>query len=131
MKLNTITIGAKKYPLLCDLNALEQIQDEYGSVNVFEMELLGLKYVKDDDGKQLYNSNGTPQMEIIEPKMRAIKTALVAMINEGLAYQAYHKGTEYIEVDGADLIANCTIPYFELKDILHAEYKRCFETKKN
>lgn len=131
MKLNTIKIGTVKYPLLCDLNALEHIQDEYESVNAFEMALLGLSLVKDKEGKQIYESDGTPKMNLGEPKIRAIRIALVSMINEGLAYQAYQNGTTYDQVDGEELIASCTIPYYELGKILHAEYKRCFATKKN
>ena len=129
--MNTITINGVSYPILCDLNALETIQEEFESINKFEMDLLGLKLVKDEGGKQVYERDGSPKMELIEPKIKAIKIALVAMINEGLRFNAYQSGTACEQVSGEKLIAECEIPYYELARKLHEEYKRCFASKKN
>lgn len=130
MKLNMIDIGGKKYPLLCDLNVLEMIQDEFGTVNDFERKLLGLDYVKDEKGNQIYTEDGSPKMKLVEPSIRAIKIALVEMVNEGIAYEAFSQGKSWEMLEDLDILAMCTIPYRELADILHEEYKRCFLTKK-
>lgn len=131
MKLNTIEIGGKKFPILCDLNVLETIQEEFGTVNEFERALLGLKLVKNEDGTQAYREDGSPKMELVEPSIKAIKIALVEMVNEGIAYTAFNEGKSWEMMEDLELLAICTIPYTELAETLHNEYKRCFETKKS
>lgn len=131
MKLNTIQIGNEKYPLLCDLNVLDTIQTEFGSVNEFERKILGLEFQKDEHGNQIYTPEGKPQMYLVDPSIKAIKIALVEMINEGIAYSAYAEGKSWDMVDDLEILALCQIPYTELSTILHNEYKRCFETKKS
>lgn len=129
-KLNRIRIGETEYPILCDLNVLETLQEEFGNVNTFERKLLGLEYVKDENGQQVYQEDGRPRMTIVEPSIKAIKIALVEMINEGIAYEAYSEGKQWDMLDDLEILAMCAIPYTELSTIIHDEYKRCFETKK-
>lgn len=129
-KLTMIDLGGHKYPLLCDLNVLETIQNEFGSINEFELALLGVEYMRDADGKQMYLEDGTPRVMSKEPSIKAIKIALVEMINEGIAYQAYKEGKSWDMLEDLDIVSDCHIPFNELSTILHAEYKRCFETKK-
>lgn len=130
MKLNTIDIGEKRYPILCDLNVLETLQDEFGSISEFERKLIGLEYVM-EDGKYKYTSEGKPEMKLVDPSLKAIRIALVEMVNEGIAYEAYQKGTTWEMVEEIDILAHCTMPYGDLSSLLHEEYKRCFETKKS
>lgn len=129
-KLRTIRIGDTDYPMLCDLNVLETLQEEFGSVNTFERKLLGLEFVKDEDGNQVYQADGKPKMTLVDPSIKAIKIALVEMVNEGIAYSAYSEGKQWDMIDDLMLVANCTMPYTEIANIVHEEYKRCFETKK-
>lgn len=131
MKLNTINLGGKKYPLLCDLNVLETLQDEFGTVSEFERKLLGVRYVKDSEGNLTYDEDGNARMELVEPSIKAIKVALVEMVNEGIAYEAYSQGRSWEMIDELDVMVMCTIPYSDLANILHDEYKRCFLTKKS
>lgn len=131
MKLNTINLGGKKYPLLCDLNVLETLQDEFGTVSEFERKLLGVRYVKDSEGNLVYDDDGNARMELVEPSIKAIKIALVEMVNEGIAYEAYSQGRSWEMIDELDVMVMCTIPYSDLANILHDEYKRCFLTKKS
>lgn len=131
MKLNTINLGGKKYPLLCDLNVLETLQDEFGTVSEFERKLLGVRYVKDSEGNLTYDEDGNARMELVEPSIKAIKVALVEMVNEGIAYKAYSQGRSWEMIDELDVMVMCTIPYSDLANILHDEYKRCFLTKKS
>lgn len=131
MKLNTINLGGKKYPLLCDLNVLETLQDEFGTVSEFERKLLGVRYVKDSEGNLVYDEDGNARMELVEPSIKAIKIALVEMVNEGIAYEAYRQGRSWEMIEELDVLVLCTIPYSELASMLHEEYKRCFLTKKS
>lgn len=129
-KLNRITIGERTYPFKINLNVLEHIQNEYGTIYQFERELLGLKFKKDADGKQVYNGQGEPVMFKTEPSIRAIKTVLPAAINEGLAIEADEENRAYERVTDESIIRECTIPYHTLGEMLHEEFKRCFATKK-
>lgn len=129
-KLKRIMIAKKTYPMKCDLNVLEALQEEFGSVNEFERLLLGIRMKKDEEGRQLYTKDGEPQIYIVEPSIKAIKAALPLMINEGLAIEAAEKGGVAEHVEDLDVIAGCDISFELLSRMIHEEYKKCFVTKK-
>ncbi len=129
-KMAEIRIGKKDYPMKMDLNVLEHIQEEYGSINQFERDILGIEYVKDENGKQLYTKDGDCRMRIVEPSVKAIKAVLPMMINEGLAIEADIRGGEYVPVSEQEIFRECQIPFEDLADMIHKEFARCFETKK-
>lgn len=123
-KLTYIEIGNKKYPIKCDLNVLESIQDQYGSLSFFERELSGFRVVgKDENEKKIY--------EKVEPSMKAVKIAFNLMLNEGLEIenQLYEKGNRVplSEEETGSLAFDINI--FFLANELHREYIRCFESK--
>lgn len=122
-------IGGQNLPLKIDLNVLEHIQNEYGTIYQFERDLLGLQFKKDEDGNQMYK-DGEPVMIRTEPSIKAIKTVLTAAINEGLAIEAGEENRSYEKVTDEFVIRECTIPYDVLGEILHEEFRRCFATKK-
>lgn len=127
--LKRIIIGGQNLPLKIDLNVLEHIQNEYGTIYQFERDLLGLQFKKDEDGNQMYK-DGEPVMIRTEPSIKAIKTVLTAAINEGLAIEAGEENRSYEKVTDEFVIRECTIPYDVLGEILHEEFRRCFATKK-
>lgn len=129
-KMARIRIGKKDYPMKMDLNVLEHIQEEYGSINQFERDILGIEYLKDENGKQLYTKDGDCRMRIVEPSVKAIKAVLPMMINEGLAIEADIRGGEYVPVSEQEIFRECRIPFGDLADMIHEEFARCFETKK-
>lgn len=129
-KLKRIIINGKTYPMKMDLNVLETIQNEYGTINEFERDILGLKFAKDADGKQLFNDEGEPKMIIGETSIRAIKVALPAMINEGLEIEAEEAGKEFELVEESYIFRNCNVSYELLGKMIHEEFKRCFKVKK-
>lgn len=129
-KMKRMLIAGRTYPYKIDLNVLEAIQDEYGSISQFERELLGYRFRLDEDGNQIYSEDGEPVMYRVEPSIRAIKAALPAAINEGLAIEAEERGKEYVPIAEKEVFRNCTISYELLARMLHEEFKRCFETKK-
>lgn len=129
-KLKKITLSGKSYPLKCDLNVLERLQEQFGTINEFERQILGIQYTKDESGNQIYTKDGSPQINITEPSIKSIKAALICMIEEGLEIEASTKGTHQKELDESELIASCDMSYELLAKILHDEYKKCFITKK-
>lgn len=129
-KLKRILIDGRTYPYKIDLNVLETIQEEYGSISWFEMDLLGYRFRQDENGDQVYTEDGDPVMYKAEPSVRAIKVVLHAAINEGLAIEAEIMGKEYEPVQEEVVFRNCTISYELLARMLHEEFKRCFATKK-
>lgn len=129
-KLNRITIGDKQYPIKVDMNVLEVIQNEYGTINGFERDILGLRFIKDEEGRQLYDENKKPRVMLVEPSMKAIKFVLPVMINEGLAIEADETGTSFEPVREKEIFRECTMDFENLASFIHNEYKKCFVTKK-
>lgn len=129
-KLKRILINGKTYPIKMDLNVLETIQNEYGTINEFERDILGLKFAKDEEGRQIFNAEGEPRMIIGETSIRAIKVALPSMINEGLAIEAEENGTAWEAVSDSFIFRNCNVSFELLGKMIHEEFRRCFEVKK-
>ncbi len=128
--LKRILIGDKTYPFKIDLNVLQCIQEEYGTINEFERELMGLRYKKDKEGQQVYGEDGNAVMELTEPSIRAIKTVLPLAINEGIMIEADEQNKPAEKVTDDFVIRNCTIGFETLSKMLHEEFRRCFATKK-
>lgn len=130
-ELKKIIIKGKAYPIKIDLNVLQAIQEEYGSINEFERDLLGIKYQKDENGNQIYDEKGDPAIYLVEPSVRAISMVLPLMINEGLAVEAHRTGKELEQVEDSEILAECDISFEYLSELIHEEYSTCFVTKKN
>lgn len=129
-KLKRIIIGGVNYPFKIDLNVLEQIQQEYGTVNEFERDLLGLRVLTDENGDRIYDEEGNLRMYKAEPSIKAIKTVLPLMINEGMEIESEEKGGTFTPVSEKSLLRECRISFTTLSEIIHEEFRRCFETKK-
>ena len=127
--LNHIEINGVKYPVFCDLNVLEVIQEKFTSVNKFERDLLGLTPLYQDGELQrdekglILNSQG-------EPKIKAIVYGLYLMIREGQRIDARQTGKEWEELSMDEIRECCTIPFSDLATLLHDEFNRCFNVKK-
>lgn len=128
--LKRIRIAGTEYPYRIDLNVLERIQEIYGEIHRFEMDILGLRYLKDKDGKQIYDKDGEPRMRSAEPSVHAIRRVLPLMINEGLEIESEITGKPWEPVTEKELARNCDVAYEYLAELIHEEYKRCFVTKK-
>lgn len=72
-KLQEIEYKDKKYKLVFDLNVMEAIQDEYGSIEAWG------KLVEPDDG---------------EPNIKALVFGAMQMINEGIEISNEEEGTD-------------------------------------
>ncbi len=129
-ELKRIMIGDKSYPFRIDLNVLQRIQEEYGTINQFERELLGLRFKEDGEGNQTYDKDGKAVMELTEPSIRAIISVLPMAINEGITIEADEQNKPVELVTADFVIRNCTVGYETLSKMLHEEFRRCFATKK-
>ena len=129
-RLEEIRIGENFYPVIIDLNVLEYIQNEYGSIGAWELELKGWHFKTDEDGNQLYSKNGSPVMYKTDPSIRAINTVLPAMVNEGIAVRAEMQGKPYDEKPDLQILSECEIDYKELARVIIQEFNRCFSVKK-
>lgn len=129
-KLSTMKIGGKTYPVKIDLNVLQMIQEEFETINNFERDILGLKFKRDEEGKIIYKEDGEPDFYVVEPSVKAIMFVLPLMVNEGLEIDALQRGVEFEPVNEKLLIASCDIAFEALARKIHAEYRKCFVTKK-
>lgn len=129
-QLRRIMIGGKTYPFKIDLNVLEMVQEKYGSVKAFERELFGWRYQKDEEGKQMYTSDGVPVIYIVEPSVTAVKMILPAAVMEGLQIEADEHNKPMEDITEEYIIHNCNVAYMELCVMLQEEFGRCFATKK-
>ena len=129
IELNHIDINGVKYPLYCDLNVLELIQDKFTSVNQFERDLLGLTPII-ENGELQRDENGSILNTRGEPKIKAIVYGLYLMIREGQRIDARQTGKEWEELPLDDIRECCSVPFGELAAVLHDEFNRCFNVKK-
>lgn len=128
--LNHIEIDGVKYPIYCDLNVLELIQDNFTSINKFERDILGLTPLLDENGEIKRNEEGLILNSQGEPQIRAIVFGLYLMIKEGQRIDTRQTGKEWEELTIDDIRELCAVPFMELSEKLHAEFNRCFEVKK-
>lgn len=117
-KLKYIELGKEKYPMKCDLAVLEEIQEQYGTINAFELKLAG------------WTKNEEKKLVKTEPSMKAIRFALPLMINEGIDIENAKSGKKRKHITDAELKALCTdVNVFDIANELHDEFIRCFEVK--
>lgn len=136
--LGNIQIGGKNYPICCDMRVLAEIQESYpGTIPQFEMDMIGLDYVRDDDGVIQFEKDkdgiSRAKKTLGAPKVRTLMLALELMLREGInLYNVQHAGDpdriDYgaPEATASTLAVICRIPYTDLAQILHAEFSKCF-----
>lgn len=130
IELYHIEINGVNYPIHCDFNVLELIQEEFTSVNKFERDLMGLTPLLDDNGELKRNEEGFILNSQGEPKIKAIVFGLYLMIREGQRIDARQTGKEWEELTIEEIRECCNVPFTELSKVLHEEFNRCFDVKK-
>lgn len=129
-KLNHVVIDGINYPIKCDNVVLEEIQEKYGKINSFELEIAGLKIRTDKNGKILRGKDKEILYEQIEPSIKAINFALPIMINEGIAIEADEKGVKAEPIEKKEFLRNINTSFLVLAKIVKEEFKQCFLIKK-
>ena len=101
-KLNEIELQGKKYPIKCDLLVLEEIQNEFDSLNEFEKGLITVEKIEEkkdeieealeeelgegseeDPVEKLGEELEKVQYKVKFPDMKKVSAALFFMVNEG------------------------------------------------
>lgn len=130
MNLTRIKIGSKDLPIRIDYNVLEEIEEIYGTTDRWQQELLGFRWKMEEDGSYCLDEEGKPIPVIAAPSLKALKTCLTLMVNEGLKAEAYEQNTEYIPMDPDVIVMECEIDRNYLAEIINQEMTRCQRVKK-
>lgn len=117
-ELKRIELGGKNYPYKCTIGVLEKLQDKYGTLEDFEMELKFKNQQQENKEKRR-----------LEVGIGALSFALASMIAEGMEIEQ-SKENPVTEAD-IRLYAGDEYGLFELFDVVNQEFTRCFQTKKN
>ena len=88
-----ITYKGKNYRLVFNLNVMEAIQDEYGTLERWGDLTDGTKVVRDDRGDPVLNDDGEIMRVETEPNAKAVKFGFWAMLNEGIEIDNEENGT--------------------------------------
>ncbi|MBE5875648.1 MAG: hypothetical protein E7290_02020 [Lachnospiraceae bacterium] len=108
-------------PVKCNLNVLEAIQKEYGTVAEFEKRIVPFREVTvGEEIKRL------PK----EPDIGAVTFGLTLMVLEGIEIDREENHTEYTDLSRRQLLNVITRDYRALANDIHEELRRCFEIKK-
>lgn len=128
-ELKFIELSGEKYPVKCDLVVLEKIQDEFGSLDVFEKKIYPWIPVLDEAGEKIRDENGNVETEFQMPDIPTVNTALFFMVNEGEEIEAEKEGREPRSYSRNEIARKVDISPVRLALKLHEEYYRCFELK--
>lgn len=128
-ELKFIELSGEKYPVKCDLVVLEKIQDEFGSLDVFEKKIYTWIPVLDEAGEKIRDENGNVETEFQMPDIPTVNTALFFMVNEGEEIAAEKEGREPRSYSRNEIARKVDISPVSLALKLHTEYYRCFELK--
>lgn len=134
-KLNVVEIGGRKLPIKCNISVMAALQDEFGTLREFEMKILGMIPILDEDGNQkmIKNDSGyeTPAFRSGEPNIRTLMFALPKFIREGIECAEEMGEDELIaEFDYKDAIKEADFSILDVALALHGEYRRCYDRKK-
>lgn len=128
-KINYIELSGVKYPIKCDILVLEKIQDKYTELSEFENKIRGFYPKIDEDGLVERNEDGLIVGISTTPDIKALKDALIWMVEEGIEIVNEESPEEYTLPLGTQLFRMVDIPPKELGEILHEEFNRCFVRK--
>jgi hypothetical protein len=130
IELNKIEINGTEYPIYCDLNVLDLIQENFESVNEFERGILGLVPLRDKDGELMRDETGALLQEQHEPKIKTVAFGLFVMIREGQRIQKRETGEDVELIQKEDIMEGCRTSFIELAEIVREEFNKCFAFKK-
>jgi hypothetical protein len=127
-KLNTISLGSQVFPFKCDNLVLEQLQDEFGTLDDFEKKLNGWVPVLDENGIQKKNDKGEGLFKVVEPSMKAINFSLLLMIREGVEIHN-ETAAEKIELPSDKALLRLIEQPLPVSKEIYEEYLNCFKVK--
>ncbi len=111
-------------PFRCDLYVLNAIQNQYGTIEAFERELVGMYPKEGSDSME----EGAYEMR--EPSIKALLFALPMMVREGFRAEKEENGRDIPDMNDMQLVLNIRRDYRLIADDIHEELRRCFGVKK-
>lgn len=111
-------------PFRCDLYVLNAIQNQYGTIETFERELVGMYPKEGSDSME----EGAYEMR--EPSIKALLFALPMMVREGFRAEKEENGRDIPDMNDMQLVLNIRRDYRLIADDIHEEMRRCFGVKK-
>ena len=130
MKPEKIKIGDKDVPIRIDYDVIEAIEEEFDTLEKFQMKMLGFEWKRNHDGTYDYDDEGKPKAVVTKPSTKALKFILPLMVNEGLRYEALKNNAAYEPMDDDLIIMECEIDRTYLIEIIQKEINRCQKVKK-
>lgn len=128
-ELKKITLSGEEYPIKCDLVALENIQEEFGSISEFEEKLMPWTPKLDENGKEVKAKNGNTVYMGRIPDIKAVNTALYYMAREGEEIAAEREKRKPRPMSREKLVRKVDLAPVDLADQLHKEFMRCMNVK--
>lgn len=127
----TVVFGGQEYPVRCDMNVLEKLQDVFGTLNNWENGILGIKGFRDSE--EIDEETEKPKRVAVmgEISIRAVRVAFVLMVNEAIEIENEDKGTKREKIPTAEFLRCCRDGngYVKLASDLHDEFLNCFVSK--
>jgi hypothetical protein len=121
----------EKYPYIINLNVLQYIQEEFGTVQEFERQILGMRYERDEEGHIILDKEYKPVCSVVPPSVSAINKVLPVMVWGGMEIEAERKGQPCRKASAREILTECSImPYEELAALIYEEYGKRFKAKK-
>ena len=136
IEVDHLKIGEDRFPVYCDLNALDQLQEKYGSITEFERKLMGWEIVRDEDGEPERDDEGNIKKKNTEPSARVILDTLLIMIEEGQKIEERYGAEEDSYTDKVTMEDLETMPLdganlYTLSNALHVVFMKTFIQKKS
>ena len=126
---NSITLSGETFPIKCDLVVLEKIQDVYGSIITFEKQIYTFVPKLDDKGDIVTDDDGMMIGNVVTPaSITALLNALKWMVDEGCEILK-DLGEPVPEYTPEKLKRMVDMPPYQLSEIVHDEFTKCFERK--
>ncbi|MDO4648074.1 MAG: hypothetical protein Q4B26_05430 [Eubacteriales bacterium] len=112
-----ISFGKDKFPYVCDMRVLEQIQNKYEDLIVFEDKLLGIEPYFAENGDRDRAKDGKKI-----PDINVACSVLLMMMEEG----AYVTASEITLPTLDELKMQGEYSLYEIVEFVHAEYMKNF-----
>lgn len=119
-----VILAGKEYPIRCDINVLIEIQEQFETVSNFEMLMVGVKTVKDEDGNVITGEDGKILFQRCDPSLKAIAAILPCMLSEGFGGRHKEELNEAL-----DAVQNAKFDLYDTAMQMNKELSKCFERK--
>ena len=130
IEMKEIEINGEPYPYYCDLYVLSLIQDRM-PIDQFERDIIGAVIERDEAGEPLRTEDGRLKIRFEKYVLETMIFGLTLMINEGIQIRNEQEEQQDEPVTESYVGRCLTMTLNELSDLIHDEFNRCFNVKKN